>query len=92
MSASQSMSSLLSRWPALAGCSEMPTLITNFAFRKSTQIMPGYLKSVSFFLKSLKNALKNGKASALIIASPCFHPVLRGTQTETNDNRHSCVP
>lgn len=44
---------LLSIWPALAGCSEMPTLITNFTFKKRTQIMPGYLKSASCLLNSV---------------------------------------
>ena len=70
----------------------MPTLITNFTFKKSTQIMPGYPKSASCLLNSDCYALKNGKASALMITSPCFHPVLGRTQTETNDNRQSCTP
>lgn len=83
---------LLPIWPALAGCSEMPTLITNFTFKKRTQIMPGYLKSASCLLNSDCYASKTGKASALMITSPCFHPVLGGTQIETNDNRQSSVP
>lgn len=64
----------------------MPALITNFAFKGSVQIMPGYLKSASCLLNSDCCVLRNNKASVLRITSPCCHPVLGGTQTEANDN------
>lgn len=90
VSVSQSMSSLL-----VIKMASTSRLLRNANFNYNLHFQETYMDdawvswSASWLLNSVCYASKNGEALPFMVTSPCSHPILRRTQTKTNDSRQS---